>query len=136
MLHLVIFRLLPMSSSLLIWCTALCQDASGEHGVNNGNSFVHEYRATFIVTLIIFTLVRSSWNRKTYNRLHDTNYLPGIYETDPDNNWINFMCLFIFWWPTKARDSGKAKRLKRTANRVSLISTIIVVPVLLLLILF
>lgn len=130
-----ILQFLILVLPLFIWCSAIGQEPGGA-GRSNVDSLVQEYRGLLIFMLIAFTLLRSKRNRITYNKLHNTSYFPGIHKFNPDNNWINFMCLLIFWWPIRKPDGEFAKDLKRKANRVSFFSTVIVVLTAFVLIIF
>jgi hypothetical protein len=104
--------------------------------LNDGNIFVLKHKALLIFLLIAFTLFRSGVNRVTYNKIHNTKYLPGIYKFDPDNNWINFMCIFIFWWPYKISESQLLKKYKRRATLISIFSSAFVLVIIFLFIRF
>jgi hypothetical protein len=104
--------------------------------LNDGNIFVLNHKALLIFLLIAFTLFRGGVNRVTYNKIHNTKYLPGVYKFDPDNNWINFMCIFIFWWPLKINESRLVRKYKRRANLVSIFSSAFVLVIIFLFIMF
>lgn len=91
--------------------------------LSDGDIFVIKYKTLLILLAVIpITLFRIGFNILTYNKIHNTKYIPMLQNWQKGGYMANFSSTFIFWWMSRNNDSETVKRYKKIANIISLIS--------------